>query len=150
MPRENESIDPDRLVGKRVEGVTGSWFVNEIGVHELIHVWLNVKGVGEVRIHALNGLRLDLSEPDTRYEIPELGAEVVVEAGTPAPLGAIVGQVIDGVRRLRVEGHEDGIGIVIDTGATAVAIADVGDDLTIGAWPDPARWSAAAVELDEP
>jgi predicted benzoate:H+ symporter BenE len=60
----------------------------------------------------------------------------------PEALGAIVGQVIDGVRRLRAEGYEDGIGIVIETGAKAVAIADVGDGLAIGAWPDPARWSA--------
>ena len=147
MPTESDSIDPDQLVGKRVEGVTASWFVNETGVHDLVHVWLNVEGLGEVRVHTLNGLRLDLSEPPAPYEMPELGARVVVEAGTPAPLAAIVDQVIDGVLRLRSDRYGHRIGIVLKTRVGAVAIADVGDDLAIGSWPDPARWSVAGWNL---
>jgi hypothetical protein len=149
MPIEGEPIDPDLLVGRRVEGVTASWFVKESGVHDLIHVWLDIEGLGEILAHTLNGLRLDLSEPHAPYEMPELDAKVVVEAGTPAPLAAIVGQVIDGVRRLQVEGYGFRIGLVLTTKVGAVAIADVGDDLTIGSWPDPDRWSAAGVALDE-
>jgi len=149
MPTEGDSIDPEFLVGRKVEGVTASWFVNETGVHDLIHVWLSVQGLAGVRVHTLNGLQLDLSEPHTPYEMPELGANVVVEAGTPALLEAIVRQVIDEVRRLRVEGYGYRVGILLTTKVGAVAIADVGDDLAIGSWPDPARWSAAGIELDE-
>ena len=148
MPTASDSIDPDQLVGKRVERVTGSWFVNETGVRDLVHAWLNVEGLGDVRFHTLNGFRLDLSEPTAPYEMPELGARVVVDPGTPASLAAIVDHVIDGVLRLRGERYGHRISIVIKTRAGAVAIADVGDDLAIGSWPDPARWSVAGVELD--
>jgi len=41
------------------------------------------------------------------------------------------------------------VGFVLNTNVGGVAIADVGDDLVIGSWPDPARWSAVEVALDE-
>ena len=149
MSTEGDSVDPDVLIGKRVGGVTASWLINETGVHELIHVWLNIEGLGGARIHTHNGIRLDLSEPHDPYEMPELATQVVVERRAPAPLEAIVGQVIDGVSRLQAEGYGVRVGFVLNTNVGGVAIADVGDDLVIGSWPDPARWSAVEVALDE-
>jgi len=39
--------------------------------------------------------------------------------------------------------------MVLEGDVSAVAIADLGDDLVIGAWPDSGHWTALGVELDE-
>jgi hypothetical protein len=150
LPTESDSIDPDSLVGRRVEGVTASWSSHVSGTRDLIHAWLRVAGLGEVRIHTLNGIQLDLSEVYAPYDMPELGTHVVLEAWTPAQLGGLVGQVIEQVQRLRVEGYGFQIGIALVTDMSAVAIVDVGDDLVIGSWPESQHWSALGVDLDEP
>ena len=104
MPSDRVPIEPESLVGRRVDGVTASWSVHESGVRNLLHCWLKVAGLGSARISTLNGIQLDLSEPYGPYEMPELDTHVVLEARTPTPLEQLVGQVICRVHRLRVEG----------------------------------------------
>ncbi|HET6908590.1 MAG TPA: hypothetical protein VFH54_04560 [Mycobacteriales bacterium] len=96
----------DDLVGRTLDGVVASWYVtDEVGVHELLHVWLQVAGVGDVRCHTLNGVQLDLTPPPEPYVMSELGAHVEVEENTPAPLATLVGGKITGVTPLRFAGR---------------------------------------------
>ena len=149
MTGERATIEPEMLVGKRVEGVVGSWYIhNDTGVHKLLHTWLKIAGLGHVQVHTLNGVRLHVADPHAPYDMAELGARVLVEAGTPVPVAAIVGQIIDGVRWLQVEPEGFRVGFVIETSVGSVAIADVGDDLWIGSWPDVERWSAAGIAVE--
>jgi hypothetical protein len=140
--------EPERLIGRQINGVRASWYVSGDGVRCLIHVWLDVSGLGLVRVHALNGTKLDLLAPHDPYDMPELGGTVEVVEGGPAPLAAIVGASIEAIRPLVAESGGFRTGFVVETQSGAVGIADIGDDLAIGAWPDPNRWAAAGIRTD--
>lgn len=146
-PESGGLLDPQSFVGRRVDDVVGSWYVNETGVHDLVHVWLNLDGLGYVRVHPNGGIRLTIDQPHASYAMPDLNATVEVDRGTPAPLAAIVGGTITRVGTLRMVREAFDVGCVIETELGSVAIADVGDDLAIGVWPDSERWDAAGITL---
>jgi len=144
-------VEAADLEGRRVDDVVGSWCIDqETGVAELLHVSVHAHGLGYVRFHAHNGVRLTLEQPEEPYAMPELHCTVEVESGTPAILAGLAGSRIRRVRTLLHQRPEFPIGWLIETDASVrIAIADVGDDLAIGAWPDPPRWRAAGIVLAE-
>jgi hypothetical protein len=134
------------LVGKLLTGVTASWYLTvESDVAEILHAWLQVKGLGFVRCHTMAGLRLDPIPPYGPYEMPELDARVEVVEETPAPLAELVGSRITGTTPVKWEGNGCEIGFVLETTKGSVVIADVGDDLVIGDWAERKRWADAQI-----
>jgi hypothetical protein len=148
VPADGQRIDAKQLIGHRIDEVAGSWYVvDDTGVHDLIHAWLHFDEVGWVRLHTLSGLKLIAGRPYADYRMEELRATVQVKPGTPAPLKSVVGGTVTGVAALLQgpEGFE--VGWVVETSCGAVAIADIGDDLAIGAWPDRQRWGPIGITL---
>jgi len=142
-------VDPESLVGQEIRGVTSSWFLSRTGVRALVHTWLTIEQLGNVRIHTQAGIQLNLSEPYDPYEMADLGSRVDVEAGTPSLLQALVGQLITSIQRLIVTKYGYPSGMILTTDVGAVGVADVGDDLVIGPWPDVDLWVRLGMELDE-
>jgi len=110
-----------------------------------MHVWLIVEGQGTYRLHTSGDGSLDVSAgvPHEDYHMEPHG-EVAVEPGTPLPLGERVGQRIEGVSWLRQDPPGTEVGVVLHFAVGAVAVANLGDDLVVAAWPADA-WSAAGV-----
>lgn len=148
MTGSHRTIEFDALVGQQIDEVVASWYVpDDTGVHDLVHAWIRFRDLGSVQLHTLNGLVLVGGEPPSAYVMPEVPASVQVQVGTPAPLAALVGGVVKETHDLWQDGIDRRVGIVMVTSKGSVAVADVGDDLAIGEWPDPARWAAAGIAM---
>lgn len=118
MPRlrHHGGMRPDDLVGRTLVGVVASWYVtDEVGSSELLHVWLQVSDLDDVRCPTPNGVQLDGVPPREPYAKPELGARVEVEENTPAPLAAVVGGEIIAFTPLRFTSMDEDMGFVLHT-----------------------------------
>lgn len=148
MDNDSRPFDATDLVGRRIDDVASSCYVDQqTGATTLVHAWLHVHGVGYVQCHAHSGVMLTVEQPYKPYEMPELKGNVDVVPGAPASLGALAGGTVERVRRLQAQAEGFDLGYVIETTAGSAAIADLGDQLTIGVWPDAERWSATGVAL---
>ena len=136
----------ENFTGAVLVGVAASWHQHSgIRDSEPLHVWLTVQGQGTFRFHTSGDGSLDVSAgaPHEDY-VMEPHGEVAVEPGTPRPLGERVGQRIEAVSRLRQDPPGAEVGVVLHFDVGAVAVANLGDDLVVGAWPGDA-WSSAGV-----
>ena len=145
MPTSGDPIDPKSLVGQTVLGVTASWFVNETGVHDLNHIWLETSGLGQVMCSGTSrgeNVRLSLDEPYESYEMQELDAKVEVVEGTPASLATVIGEQITGVSPVFYGSERWEVGIILRTELESIAIANIGDDLAFETCAYEDRWEA--------
>jgi hypothetical protein len=134
----------------------------------LLHVWLQLKGLGSVYLKlTTEEIELVVEEPDSSSEAFFMSSEDSWVPATrvgalhaPAPLAALVGATVTNVTPLYYawppstasvgaasKGRDDYVetGLILETTKGAVAIADVGDDYAVGEWPDKERWEAVDV-----
>jgi hypothetical protein len=115
-----------------------------------VHAWLDLEGLGWVRLHTPSDGSLEVREelPTTDVDMGDLG-RIVVSPVTTGPLAQFPGSSIVSVAPLWQEppGHSVGWALVSET--STVAIANLGDDLVWDAWPD-AQWDVAGVVLQAP
>jgi hypothetical protein len=106
-----------------------------------IHVWLTIEGLGTRKLHTPGTGSVAILEepPHEAYELDD-GATVEVERGTPALLGARVGQAIEAASTLWQEPPGMQVGFILKFRDGGVGIVNLGDDLVIKGWPD-AAWS---------
>jgi hypothetical protein len=139
-------VDPRALTNRALLGVAAGWYVaTHTADKALIHVWLKVDGLGYLKCHSLSGVQLSIEAPYSGYEMEELDSRVQVQRGGPASLSAIVGATITDVSDLEQDSVV--VGFVLHTTQGSVAIADIGDDLWVAAWPDESRWEPAGVVI---
>lgn len=103
---------------------------------------MSVEDLGTRQLHTLGAGSIAMRDdvPHAPYEMPELGATVEVELGTPEVLGTRVGQSIEATSVLWAEPPGEEVGFVLHFHDGDVGIANVADDLMVLAWHDP-RWS---------
>jgi len=107
-----------------------------------------VDGVGSLEVGCAGdgSLSLSLSNPDDSYEMPELGARVVVEpVSYDFPLSTFIGLEVTGVRELFHHGLDTSVGILLEFASGAVGLANVADEVVVCGWPAPEwiGWSVA-------
>jgi hypothetical protein len=139
---------PEDLVGILTD-VSASWLtpMGRSRVPLPLFLWLTIEGVGTRKLHTpgSGGVAI-LNEPvPSSYDMAEYG-RVVVESGSPQVLGARVGQRIEAVGRLWQEPPGEEAGFVLHFGDGSIAIANLADDLVVGAWPNDA-WAEQGVSL---
>lgn len=139
------SIDPEAFVGQTLNGVSSSR--HEFEGHrsaEPIHIWLNLDGLGTLRLHTLNGLVISPDAVHESYEMGEHGPILVAPSG-PSPLIEHVGERINAVSRLDQTPPGTTAGLVLQFQGGSVGIADLGDQLVVAPWPaaDWKRWNVS-------
>ena len=136
---------PGELVGRTIRSVTGAWFIHgDTRAASPDPIWLEVEGLGHVRCGCGGSgtVSLGVSSP-VGFDMAEAG-RVEIRRWTDAVVTPLLGNPIEKVLSVVYEPHEAEVGFVLVTGEGAVAIANLGDELEVGAWPD-SRWSNEAV-----
>lgn len=129
------SIELKSIVGHTLVGVSSSWHEFEgRRSAEPVHVWLFLDGLGNLRLHTLNGLVITADDVDEPYDMGEHGRLLVEESG-PTALMERVGERVEAVSRLDQSPPGATVGIVLHFQRGSVGIADLGDDLIVATWP---------------
>lgn len=125
--------------------VSSAWYESP-DVTRLVHLWLGMDELGEIMCtcEGDGDVGLAVVKPYVSYDMPELLGHVVVDQRVPEPLGDVIGN-----RILAVTSISDGtagmvVGFTLDSANTSVAIVNLGDDLTVGTWPNP-NWTAMGI-----
>jgi hypothetical protein len=148
-----------------------SYVDSGLGYWHLMHVWLQFEGFRSVYLKlTTEEIELVVEEPDSSSEaffLSDEGSWVpatrVGALHAPAPLAALVGATVTEITPLyyawptrphrwwqgeREEEEYAEIGLILETTKGTVAVADVGDEYAIGAWPAKERWEAFDVVTD--
>lgn len=133
-----ERVDPYDLAGRTLLGVTANGFHGPAAGDQpsLVHVWLDVEGIGQVMCHSRLALELYRWFPDEPYDMQELGRVTVGPVDDTFPLARFIGSRIDMVRIVQ-ELHTRGPAVWCDIGMSRYAGADraqvlgIVDDLVV-------------------
>ncbi|MFB7619216.1 hypothetical protein [Kitasatospora sp. NPDC056181] len=103
---DNEGLFAADLIGRRLLRVTTAWHHHADDEPSLVHLWLEMEGLGPVLFHTPStGLLLLLDEPHGGYSMEEHGSVSVVDDSPDVPVTPFVGQRVRSVREI---GYSDG------------------------------------------
>jgi hypothetical protein len=137
-------IRSEDLVGRCLSQVTCSWFRRaDGGEPELVHLWLDLDGLGSVRFHTLDHiLDLRIDEPHGQIDMGEYGQITVGSAPEAFPLTRFVGQSVQAVRGVRQVSLGSAVGIRLDFAGGQVRVMALADELVVAAGLLSDRWEA--------
>ncbi|MFI1169950.1 hypothetical protein [Streptomyces melanogenes] len=131
---DDEELCAADLIGRRLLRAPTAWHNYPGAEPSLLHLWLDLEGLGPVRFHAPGtGLSLRIDQPHEPDSMDEYGSVTVVEASPDLPVTRFVGQSIRSVRDIRYrDARVDftaGVTLQFPTGSIRLLALD--DDLVL-------------------
>ncbi|MCT9094100.1 hypothetical protein N4G70_35425 [Streptomyces sp. ASQP_92] len=130
---DNEELFSADLIGKRLLRVTTAWHHYAEDEPSLLHLWLDLEGLGPVLFHTPStGLSLRIDQPHESYSMDDYGV-TVVHNSPDVPVTRFVGQPIRSVRDIS---YRDGhvaftAGLTLQFPCGSIRLLALDDDLVI-------------------
>jgi hypothetical protein len=131
---EDEELFAADLIGRRLLRVTTAWHHYAEDELSLLHLWLDLEGLGPVHFHTPSiGLSLRIDRPHEPYSMDEYGSVTVVHDSQDVPVTRFVGQPIRSVRDIRYrDGHVDfTAGLTLQFPGGSIRLLALDDDLIL-------------------
>ncbi|WHM41087.1 hypothetical protein [Streptomyces sp. BPTC-684] len=131
---DDEELCAADLIGRRLLRVPTAWHHYPGVEPSLLHLWLDLEGLGPVRFHTPGtGLSLRIDQPHQPYSMDEYGSVTVVEASPDVPVTRFVGQPIRSVRDIRYRDARVDFtaGVTLQFPAGSIRLLALDDDLVL-------------------